>query len=120
MHRPRPSSACPWGCPQLVVHGEADTGVPSVQSRTYVTAALERDDRAECVGIPVADHFDVIDPAHPAWQAVVRRLPAPAADRRGVSAVRAAWCESTGPGDEVMKVGRPLRGRYPGLDRRCG
>ncbi|MGW7467216.1 hypothetical protein ACWGJT_21615 [Streptomyces xantholiticus] len=59
-----------------MVHGEADTGVPSVQSRTDVTAALERGDRAQCVDIPVADHFDVIDPAHPAWQAVVRRLPA--------------------------------------------
>ncbi|RZB19331.1 alpha/beta hydrolase [Streptomyces sp. F001] len=45
------------------------------QSRAYVAAARERGDQVECVEVPGADHFDVIDPGHPSWQAVVRRLP---------------------------------------------
>nr|WP_260859612.1 alpha/beta fold hydrolase [Streptomyces cupreus] len=70
-----PLERLPLGVPQLVVHGDADTGVPPDQSRTYLTAALERGDQVEYVEVPGADHFDVIDPDHPSWQAVVRRLP---------------------------------------------
>ncbi|MGP4088005.1 alpha/beta hydrolase family protein [Streptomyces sp. KR55] len=70
-----PLERLPLGVPQLVVHGDADTGVPPTQSRTYVTAARERGEQVEYVEIPGADHFDVIDPDHPSWQAVVRRLP---------------------------------------------
>jgi pimeloyl-ACP methyl ester carboxylesterase len=70
-----PLERLPLRVPQLVVHGDADTGVPPAQSRTYVTAALERGDQVEHVEVPGAGHFDVIDPDHPSWQAVVRRLP---------------------------------------------
>ena len=34
-----------------------------------------RDPDAELVEFEAADHFDVIDPAHDAWNAVVERLP---------------------------------------------
>lgn len=70
-----PLERLPLGVPQLVVHGDADTGVPPAQSHTYITAALERGDQVEYVEVPGADHFDVIDPDHPSWQGVVRRLP---------------------------------------------
>nr|WP_206307231.1 alpha/beta fold hydrolase [Streptomyces sp. ICN441] len=70
-----PLERLPLGVPQLIVHGDADTGVPPDQSRTYITAALERGDQVEYLEVPGAGHFDVIDPDHPSWQAVVRRLP---------------------------------------------
>ncbi|MFP1628373.1 alpha/beta hydrolase family protein [Streptomyces sp. 5K101] len=70
-----PLERLPLGVPHLVVHGDADTGVPPALSRTYVAAARERGDQVAYVEVPGADHFDVIDPDHPSWQSVVRRLP---------------------------------------------
>ena len=54
----------------LLVHGAADDIVPVTQSRAYAA----RDPEAELVELDGADHFDVIDVAHPAWATVVDRL----------------------------------------------
>jgi acetyl esterase/lipase len=54
----------------ILVHGDADDIVPVSQSRAY--AALEPG--AELIEPEGADHFDVIDVAHPAWAMVVDRL----------------------------------------------
>ena len=54
----------------ILVHGDADEIVPASQSRAY--AALDPD--AELIELEGADHFDVIDVAHPAWTVVVHRL----------------------------------------------
>jgi acetyl esterase/lipase len=67
-----PASLCPIGVPQLLVHGVADDVVPVEQSRAYAGAA-GRD--AAFVEFAKADHFDVIDPEHEAWQVVLERLP---------------------------------------------
>ena len=69
-----PLELVPVGLPVLAVHGDADTIVPLLQSQTYVKAAQEAGDPAQLVVIPGANHFDLIDPAHPAWQAVLDRL----------------------------------------------
>nr|WP_205660661.1 prolyl oligopeptidase family serine peptidase [Amycolatopsis antarctica] len=53
---------------RLVVHGDADCSVPVVHSRDYVAAA---EPPAEYLEVSGADHFAVIDPAHPLWQRVV-------------------------------------------------
>jgi acetyl esterase/lipase len=62
----------PLGLPQLLVHGTLDDVVPLSQSRAYVRAAGSE---AELLEFDGADHFDVIEPTHAAWQAVVERLP---------------------------------------------
>jgi acetyl esterase/lipase len=65
-----PAALAPLGVPQLLVHGEDDDIVPLSQSRDY--AALDPD--AEVLTLPGADHFDVIDPGHQAWEAAVEWL----------------------------------------------
>ena len=67
-----PAALAPLGVPQLLVHGAADEIVPVSQSRDYAA----RDPRVDLVELEGADHFDLIDARHPAWAAVVRRLPA--------------------------------------------
>ena len=67
-----PKRLLPLGVPQVLVHGGRDDPVPPWLAREYARAA---DGEAELVELPAADHFDVIDPAHAAWQAVVERLP---------------------------------------------
>ncbi|MBV2364662.1 alpha/beta hydrolase family protein [Streptomonospora nanhaiensis] len=65
-----PLHRLPLGTPQLVVHGAADRRVPVAQSRAYVEAARAAGDAVDYVEPPEADHFAVIDPAHPAWTPV--------------------------------------------------
>lgn len=70
-----PTSLVPLGISQLVVHGAADDIVPSAQSRVYAERARAAGDDVDFVEIAAADHFDVVDPTHEAWQAVIDRLP---------------------------------------------
>lgn len=66
-----PVALAPAGVPQLLVHGTRDEIVPLAQSESYVRVA-----GAEVELLTVeADHFDVVDPAHAAWHAVLERLP---------------------------------------------
>jgi acetyl esterase/lipase len=70
-----PAALLPLGVPQLLVHGADDDVVPPGQSRDYATGARAAGDDVELVEIAGADHFDVIEPTHPAWLEVVDRLP---------------------------------------------
>jgi acetyl esterase/lipase len=60
--------------PQVLVHGELDRLVPVELSRTYAARAQAAGDPVELVEWPGIDHFEVIDPGHPSWAAVVGRL----------------------------------------------
>lgn len=70
-----PAARVPLGIAQLLVHGADDDIVPPAQSRDYAHRAREAGDDVELVEIAGADHFDVVDPAHESWRAVVERLP---------------------------------------------
>ena len=70
-----PAARLPLGIGQLLVHGAADDIVPPAQSRAYAAGAQAAGDDIELVELPGADHFDVVDPSHEAWHAVVQRLP---------------------------------------------
>ena len=70
-----PQALLPVSTPVIAVHGTDDDIVPLSQSRAYVDAATAAGDPAELVVVDGADHFDVIDPGHDAWQAVLDRLP---------------------------------------------
>jgi acetyl esterase/lipase len=74
-----PIGLLPLGVPQVLVHGTADDDVLPEQSRAYVRAAGSE---AELIEFEDADHFDVIDPKHAAWRAVVERLPGLFGDSR--------------------------------------
>lgn len=70
-----PTALVPLGVPQLLVHGAGDTTVPPQQSSGYARTARAAGDDIDLVEVPGADHFDVIDPGHAAWAAVLERLP---------------------------------------------
>jgi acetyl esterase/lipase len=65
-----PAALAPLGIPQLLVHGEDDGVVPLAQSRNHT--ALDSD--ADLLSLAGVDHFDVIDPRHPAWEATAEWL----------------------------------------------
>jgi acetyl esterase/lipase len=69
-----PAALLPLGVPQLLVHGSRDEIVPAAQSSTYAERARAAGDEVDLIEL-ACDHFDVIDTAHPAWAAVVGRLP---------------------------------------------
>ncbi len=69
-----PIDLLPIGIPVVAVHGTSDGNVPLAQSEAYVAAAVAAGDPAELVVIEGADHFDMNDPAHPAWTAILDRL----------------------------------------------
>ena len=73
--RASPAALVPLGAAQLLVHGAADDVVPPTQSRAHNVRASAAGDDVELVELPGADHFDVVDPTHEAWRAVVQRLP---------------------------------------------
>jgi pimeloyl-ACP methyl ester carboxylesterase len=67
-----PFERLPLGVPQLLVHGEDDDIVPAAISRAYVEAS---GGEAELVLLPGVGHFEHLDPASAAWQAVLEWLP---------------------------------------------
>ncbi|MBL8663315.1 MAG: alpha/beta fold hydrolase [Candidatus Odyssella sp.] len=64
-----PIALLPAGVPVICVHGDADDTVPIRQSERYVAAARAAGDPARLVRLPGTGHFEVIDPADPAWRA---------------------------------------------------
>jgi acetyl esterase/lipase len=64
-----PAALPPPSVPVTLVHGTADDRVPVRMSQTHKVGRL--------VEIPGAGHFDLIDPASPAWPAVLAALEAP-------------------------------------------
>lgn len=65
-----PVHRLPFGRPQLIVHGSKDVRVPVEQSREYVRLARDLGDMVEYLEVEGADHFEVIDVAHPSWKSV--------------------------------------------------
>ena len=62
-----PIELLPSGVPTLLVHGDADLIVPTVQSERYERAATKADDDVELAVVAGAGHFTVIDPVSSAW-----------------------------------------------------
>jgi acetyl esterase/lipase len=69
-----PRLLLPLGARQTVVHGSSDDNVPFMLSAGYAAAARQAGDPCEFLPLPGADHFDLIDPATPAWAAVIARV----------------------------------------------
>lgn len=56
--------------PVLLVHGENDDRVPISHSQAYVQA-LDPEPRIDTLFRPALDHFEMIDPAHHHWTAIL-------------------------------------------------
>jgi acetyl esterase/lipase len=72
--RTSPVALVPADAPVLAVHGAADANVPIAQTQRYVAAAEAAGGRIDLRVFDGADHFDVIDPAHESWVAVLDEL----------------------------------------------
>src|SRR5581483_4350846 len=70
-----PIDRLPLGVPQLLVHGTADDVVPAAISGAYRDAAVAVGDDVELVLLPGVGHYEHLDPASAAWQAVLAWLP---------------------------------------------
>lgn len=68
-----PQSQLPLAVPVRCVHALADANVPYAQSENYVRAATARGADAKLLTVP-GDHFTLIDPSTPAWQAALTAL----------------------------------------------
>lgn len=64
-----PPRLLPLGAPVLLVHGDADADVPVATARRF--AALPGHGRCELRELPGVDHYAVVDPASPAWDATL-------------------------------------------------
>ena len=76
-HLLSPIERLPLGVPQRLVCGAQDRIVPIGQARAYVAAARRAGDDVALELVEGAGHFELVDPASAAWQAVraaVRQL----------------------------------------------
>jgi acetyl esterase/lipase len=66
-----PIELLPMGVRQILVHGREDDAVPIAQSERYVEKASALGDKASLTSLDGVGHFELIDPASRAWDAVV-------------------------------------------------
>jgi len=69
-----PAARLPFGVPQVLVHGLADTTVPPSMSERYVLAAREAGDPATYVPIEGVAHRQMLDPGDPSWAVALDHL----------------------------------------------
>ncbi|MGH6985543.1 MAG: alpha/beta hydrolase family protein [Caulobacteraceae bacterium] len=69
-----PAALLPLGIPQRVISGERDPIVPPRFGEAYAAKAARAGDPVREVTILGAGHFELIDPAAPAWDSVVAEL----------------------------------------------
>jgi acetyl esterase/lipase len=65
-----PIARLPIGVPQLLAHAADDEVVPLSQTTRYADAARAAGDDVSVLELEVGGHFDLIDPATPAWGVV--------------------------------------------------
>lgn len=68
-----PQQHIPLSVPVRCIHARADANVPYDQSADYVAAARAKGADAALTTVP-GDHFTLIDPSTPAWQAALQAL----------------------------------------------
>jgi pimeloyl-ACP methyl ester carboxylesterase len=69
-----PMARLPIGVRQLLAHCTDDNVVPVTQTTRYAAAARAAGDEVTVLEPATGGHFDLIDPATPAWAAVVPTL----------------------------------------------
>jgi len=69
-----PAQMLPLGVIQVIIHGTVDEAVPVSMSRSYVAAAENAGDEVRYHELAGADHMNVIDTGHEAWDLAVAEL----------------------------------------------
>jgi dipeptidyl aminopeptidase/acylaminoacyl peptidase len=69
-----PAERLPTGVRQVLIHGRMDENVPIAVARRYAEAARAAGDDVELLEFDT-EHMAIVDPGHPAWAAVLERLP---------------------------------------------
>lgn len=69
-----PARLLPLGVPQVVVSGELDAIIPPAFGTGYAQAAETEGDAVREIILPDAGHFELIDPAAPAWSVIVGEI----------------------------------------------
>ena len=97
-----PARLLPTGVPTVLVHGTRDEDVPVEVSRSYRAAAAAAGDDVTLHELAGVDHMALVDPASPAWPAVLaavaealplesRTARASGGAGRGASGGRSRW-----------------------------
>jgi acetyl esterase/lipase len=71
-----PAELLPIGVPQVLVHGSADEDVDPSITDLYAERARASGDQIDEIRLDGFDHFDVINPESPIWQAALDAVPA--------------------------------------------
>ncbi|RZJ11450.1 MAG: alpha/beta hydrolase [Rubrivivax sp.] len=64
----------PLGTPQILVWGEQDEMTPLRFGHAHVDAARRAGDDARLIAVPSLGHFEIADPASPAWSVVLQAV----------------------------------------------
>jgi len=67
LRRASPVAMLPLGAPAVLVTAEHDPIVPAAQASSFAAAAAAAGDRVELREVAGAGHFELVDPAHPAF-----------------------------------------------------
>lgn len=70
-----PAELLPLGVPQVLVHGSADEDVDPSSTDLYAERARASGDQINEIRLEGFDHFDVINPESPIWQAALDAVP---------------------------------------------
>ncbi|MBI1264944.1 MAG: alpha/beta fold hydrolase [Alphaproteobacteria bacterium] len=69
-----PARLLTLGVPQVMVSGELDTIIPPAFGTGYTDAAIAAGDSVTHLSLAGAGHFELIDPAAPAWAIIVDQI----------------------------------------------
>jgi len=82
LERASPIAMLPFGITQILVIGALDPIVPAIQARSFAEAAHRVGDEVEVIEVVDAGHFELVDPADPAFATVRSAV---------LKALEAAW-----------------------------
>ena len=69
-----PGDLLPFQAPQILVQGTADDQIPPELPGRWAEMSRRLGSEATVKMIPLADHFDVVDPASAAWKVVIEQV----------------------------------------------
>jgi len=73
-HAANPGELLPLGVPQILVQGAEDDQIAPEIPQRWQQQARKQGDSVEVVMVPGADHFDLVDPERPAWNASLNAI----------------------------------------------
>lgn len=69
-----PIERLPFGVPHRLIHGDRDDIVPIELAKRHTARAAELGDDCRLIGLPGADHFELVDPSTKEWTIVQQTI----------------------------------------------